>query len=388
MKKALKTAVFTLSLALFAQAATVPLQNMTPLSLGVEYMHTLNGHAGLFDFDSSALGSHLLRLHYSPAEWLRFSAGFGGSVSYAEPFIKGSNANASATAGLGLYTPRLFDLMRVTAGYDGYYLRAAEKYQLIHSSAVRDSTGRVIDTTRTGDFREGYTAAMLHTPYLGLIFHAGRFADIEIGGIYQIFEITKKSRESFNAAEVSNTTNTFLGTPNFEDMDSRGIEKIQEQFRLYAALTLHERESGAYLTGGFSYAITDQQAENRSRLTDFSFWGQIGIIMKENRGTAGRRHGRHQGSYADLITRQELMAGDLNRDIVRDRERHAEYLKKCKNHKHDANNSCIVDKKGNFIPTERDPRLRRGKNVCHPEEEVSAAEIEGDTDITIADTGE
>ncbi|MCL2220078.1 MAG: hypothetical protein FWC23_08220 [Chitinispirillia bacterium] len=345
MKRVLKTAVFTFCFAIIAQAATVPVQNMTPLSLAGEYMHILNGHVALYDFDSSAIGSHFLRLHYAPGQWLRFSAGVGGSVSYAEPFIKGSRADISTTAGLGLYIPRLLNFMSLTGGYDGYYLKASEKQETHHRQVVSNEFGGTDTNYYIGNAKTGYTAAALHVPYAALVFHMGRFTDLEVGGLYYYFDLVRKIRTTTqNMPGEDGVMGSTISTNEIRD-------RLHDQARVFATLTLHERESGAYLTGGFSYAITNQFAEDKSRLNDFSFWAQIGIVMTEpSRGAVNRRGHKYDASYAHMIMRQERMAAQLNGDITRDSERMTGNLKRCKNHRHNEKGSCLVDKEGNYLP--------------------------------------
>jgi hypothetical protein len=371
MKRVLKTAVFTLCLAFFTQAATVPVQNMTPLSLAAEYMHTLNGHEALWDADSSALAAHFFRLHYAPANWLRFSGGFGGSHPYAEPSIKGARTDLAVTAGLGLYLPRAFDFLSLTAGYDGYYLKTSERAQTSRRAVIPllwddDGVAAGFDTISFVNYeKRGYTSAALHVPYAAAIFHMGRYADLQIGGLYQYFDLIKKTRTS---------TTREMREDGFADEVIESLDVIpniiQEQVRVFATLTLHERESGAYLSGGFSYALTNQALEGKSHLNDFSFWAQIGLVMTEKR-TTPRRGGRYRGSYADLIMRQEYMAAELNRDFLRDKQRRAEYLKKCKNHRHDDQGNCIVNAEGEYLP------LRQGQDAT-----------EKDGDIIILNFGE
>ena len=323
MKRVFKIAVFTFCLAAFSHAAVVPVQNLTPWSLAAEYQGMLHGHEGLYDFDSSALASHFLRLHYAPCFFLRFTAGIGGSHAYAEPSIKGTKAGFSATAGFGLYTPRLFDFLTITAGYDGYYLKASEKQNYYHSGqfgVLLDDAPATVDTLYVGVAREGNTAAALHIPYLGARFHIGRHFDVEVGGLYQYFDIMKKNLTERNAVPFSLDGVTTILIEDVVRTEISDGAKLADQFRAYAAMTIHERESGAYLTGGFSVALPmgDNQVENKSHLTNFSFWAQIGLMMRDPRGDA-RAAGFHSREYARLKARQDRMAAALQRDHNRDR---------------------------------------------------------------------
>jgi hypothetical protein len=309
MKRLLQSAVFTLCAAALSQGAAVPVRDMTPFTLGAEYLGMLHGHEGLYDFDSSALGAHFLRLHYAPLPYLRFSAGLGGSHSYAGPFIRGSRAGAAAAGGAGFYAPELFNYFTFTAGYDGYYLKASEKLAVYGSYfAPRfDSEGAQVggDTISYISYsRDGRTAAALHAPYAGVIVSIGRFFGIEVGGLYQYFEIIKRSRAVAGGAPGGDG-GVADGVAVFEEI--KGM--VQGQVRLYAAAAIRERESGAYLAGGLSYAITDA-VEGKGRLNNLSFWAQVGLLMKDPRGAP--RYGGPGGGYAELKRRQDRMAAELS----------------------------------------------------------------------------
>ena len=284
------------------------MENATSLSLGAEYMGMLNGHPGLYAFDGSSIGSHFLRLHYAPWHFLRFSGGIGGSHSYSDPHIDDSKAGLSFTGGAGLYSPSLFDFLTLTGGYDGYYIKAAE-----------------------GD--NGRTMAHLHTPYFGFIFHVGRYINFETGGLYHRFEFKEKTDKNGTALTDG---------------------KLLEQGRMYGTFTIHEGQSGAYLSVGASYALCKQYADNTNTWSDASIWAQAGIILRDPRGHAAPRH-RRGDAYSTLKMRQERMAGDLYLDFDRERMLSAEEHKepaRHKNHKHDDQGSCMVGEKGNYIPVD------------------------------------
>jgi hypothetical protein len=288
---------------------------MSVWSLGAEYFGTLNGHDELYNFDSSSLGAHFLRLHYAPLPYMRFSTGFGASHSYADPHIKGSKAGFAATAGVGLYLPKLFDFLSLTVGYDGYYMKASEKQEYYHRTLETNESGTTDTVFYVGTGREGHTASALHTPYLGLIFHAGKFTDIEIGGKYYYHDLWKKNRTDTEFGPDSEPL--WCITREFDTENN-----IADQVRLYSTLTLHERQSGAYLSGGFSVALTNR-TQDKSYLTNFSFWTQVGLIMRDPRANAPR-HGEYSKTYIDLKTRQDRMAETLQRDADEEVIRRAE----------------------------------------------------------------
>lgn len=291
---------------------------MSALSLGAEYYGALYGHYALYDFDSSALAAHLFRLHYSPAPWLRLTGGVGGAYAYATPSVKGAEAGLALTGGVGFYTPKLFRWLSLTAGYDYIGMAAKEKSAVYKTRAVPlldPATGAAVgfDTVRyAGSVTDGSTAAFIHALGAGVIFHLGRFADCEIGGVYHIFNVAKKERTVLNTdyddegEPVTATVRKSIGD---------GGESA-DQVRLYAAVTLHDRESGAFVAGGAGYALTNSAENDKTILPNFSFWWQAGLIMRDPRDGAPR-HGRRDAAYAGLKIREERMAEALRRDAER-----------------------------------------------------------------------
>ncbi|GBU20814.1 hypothetical protein R80B4_00699 [Fibrobacteres bacterium R8-0-B4] len=329
MKKILLTAT-ALALGLYAipsPAAVVPVQDMSALSLAAEYYGTLNGHFALYGFDSSALSAHFLRLHYSPAPWLRLSGGLGGGRAYASPSIYGAETGLSMTGGVGFYTPRFFKFLSLTAGYDCSYITAAERSDIYRSHAiprVNPATGAAdgFDTVvYVGEAKRGATTAILHAPSAGIVLRLSRFADCEIGWVYHYFNIKNKDRTV--TVTDYNDSGTAVTVPDYKTTGKGG--EITDQARLYAALTLHERNSGAYISGGASYALTNAVDNDNTILPNFSVWGQIGLIMRDPRepprdGLWRRRRG---GTYEELKIREERMAEALNYGSGRgERHRH------------------------------------------------------------------
>ena len=300
-------------------AAVVPMRDMSALSLAAEYYGTLNGHAVLYDFDSTALEAHFLRLHYSPAPWLRLTGGIGGSRAYGSPLIKGVNAGLALTGGVGFYLP--LKRLSLTAGYDCFHMTARENSTTYRSHVIprpNPETGAAagFDTVRyVGEVREGATTAILHAPGLGVIFRLSRFAECEIGGIYHYFNIDKKDR---SVADTSyNDDGAMVTVSEYRTTNKGG--NILDQTRLYAAVTLHERASGAYVAGGVGYALTNKVDNDNTILPNFSLWGQIGLIMRDPRDPRndGFRHRRRGGTYAELKAEEKRMAEELNSDEER-----------------------------------------------------------------------
>jgi len=312
MKKLLSAAVFTVITAVFAHGAGVPVQNMTPFSLGLEYHGTITGHPTLYNFDSSSFVSHFARLHYSPFKFLRLSGGIGGSHAYNSannpmgdnPKGRDNKTGFSATGGAALFLPKLLPVLSITAGYDGSYLKYGEEDTLYILNNNRD-------TVLINFNSYGKTIGKLHAPYAGLIFHPNRFMDVEIGGMYKIFEVTK-TRTNNDWTWVDDSTRILAGSVT----NSVG-EQIKEM-RIYGSVTLHEPRSGAYLSAGAS-AAPKIKSENRTNnyLTRSSMWLSIGAIIRDPR--YGRcTKGEFSDSYLELKQRQNEMAQELLRDIDRE----------------------------------------------------------------------
>jgi len=320
MKKAFKTAVLAFCLAIFAQGASVPVQDMTAFSLGVEYESSLHGHAGMYDFDRSALWSHMLRLHYAPLPYIRFSAGAGGSHQYANPSIDGAKAGIAAAGGVGLYLPKPLSFaagalamsLSFTGGYDVYYLNAAvDDKKYLMAPILNEPTGEQFAFEALSV--RGKTAAMLHAPYIGAILHLGRFVDIEAGGLYRYFEAEKELR----TLEFDENYNTV------SDVTDRLDGAVSEQWRFYGSLTFHERKSGAYLSGGASYApaVKGTKDANKGYLVRYTAHAQAGLIMRDPRGSASKKAKfEYSDTYMELKERQEDMAESLSRGIDGDKE--------------------------------------------------------------------
>jgi len=313
--KVIKTAVFAFCLAVFTQGATVPVQNMSLFSLGAEYYGSLNGHPAMYNFDSTALGAHILRLHYAPIPFFRLSAGVGGSHQTGDN-LKGVKAGVSGTVGAALYTPKLANFLSVTAGYDWFYLKAKLDDRKFLTAPIINEDGEITDEFFAFEALtlKDKSTAQMHVPYAGLIIHLGKYADLEAGGQYRIFDLDRK-RTVLERDQNYKVTNE----------DFRDTSELSKQIRIYGNLTLHERESGAYVSGGVSYApIKDDDFKDKNLWVKFSAHAQIGIIMRDPRGSSKKDKGEYSDAYIELKARQDSMAEALSRDIERDKERNRE----------------------------------------------------------------
>jgi hypothetical protein len=327
MKKLLSAAVFTVIIAAYAQGAGVPVQNMTPYSLGVEYHGAINGHPMLYSFDSSAIVSHFARLHYSPSKFFRFSGGIGGASPHnnAHYFLGSgysykidSKMGLSATGGAALFLPKLLPVLSITAGYDGSYLKYVEEETRIPTSIYGDDHLTTPDTA----FVFGKTMGKMHTPYVGFIFHPNRYVDFEVGGMYKIFDMRKSRHYNYwgweyeldNDGKKTDSVWTYHYTATKNSDDEKALKEIKEikEMRVYGSITVNEPTSGAYLSAGLSVApkVKDEFKTN-NWLTRSSMWLSVGVLLKDPSHNKKKSTGRYSGSYNEMKIRQNEMAQDL-----------------------------------------------------------------------------
>jgi len=232
MKRLLTGALFTLLVSIYANAS-VPVQDMSPDALALEYHGTLNGQ-NTFDDDRSVLAMHMFRMHYSPAPTLRLTIGVGNSNFYIDNQIR-CQKGVSLTAGAALFIPKIHPLISFTTGFDGYYISG-------------------------GSGEEARSVGLLSVPYAGIIVHVSEFVDLEVGGSYSTFDIQKKYSD-----------------------DTSPFSRIEDQARLYSTLTLHDPESGVYLSGGMSCIANSPRTLKDSFANSASVWFQFGIILKQEK---------------------------------------------------------------------------------------------------------
>jgi hypothetical protein len=233
MKRLLTGALFTLLVCVYA-SASIPVQDMSPDALALEYHGMLNTQ-NTTDEDRSVLATHMLKMHYSPAPTLRLTIGVGNSTFFIDNQIR-TQKGLSLTAGTALFIPTISPLVSITAGYDAYYISNSSE--------------------------ETRTTGLLSVPYAGIILRMSEFVDFEIGGSYQTFNMQKKYPDDFST-----------------------LPGIEEQGRLYSTLTLHDPETGVYLSGGMSCAANTLRSFRDSFPSNTTVWFQFGIILKQEKVT-------------------------------------------------------------------------------------------------------
>jgi len=309
MKKLLSAVVFAAVTAAFAHGAGVPAQNMTPYSISIEYDGLLAGHPGLFALDSSSVAAHVARLSYSPIKYLRLSADLGGGRPFADPRLKGARSGLAAGGGAALFLPKPLPFLSVTAGYDGRYVKYSEADTIY--GLKRPAPGSDGDTVSYILLsKSGKTSAALHTPYIGVILHAGRFVDFEIGGLYHSFDVDKtltvNGFEWDDAAGVAVSTGT----------TARPAVEIVNEARVYASATLHEGKFGSYLSAGVNAAPA---VNEKSWLSSSSVWVSVGVVLTD-RARAGKRKGAFSESYVELKELEKEIADELASEYKADKK--------------------------------------------------------------------
>jgi len=330
MKKLLSAAVFTVMVAVYAQGVSgVPMHNTNPYSLGLEYHVSVDGHPMLYTFDSSSIVSHFARFHYAPCKFVRLTAGIGGATPMNNTHsVIGvthkidSKMGLSATGGVALTLPKLIPVLSITAGYDGSYIRYTEEETRIPLYMVSDDQQIAL-----ADSVEifGKTTGKKHTPHIGLILHPNRFVDVEIGGMYKIFDIRKFRNYSYyvwDHTDPDNPTWMLHSTPVETGSDEPRFNdnKKIEEMRIYGSVTISEPRSKAYLNIGASAAPkAKEEYETGSWLTRSSFWVSAGTFIRDPRLQKNTKK-EFSPSYVDLKRRQNEMAQELLRDIDREIE--------------------------------------------------------------------
>jgi hypothetical protein len=195
--------VFLLSIA-SALYAHAPVQDMTRLSLGLEYAALFRGQVITKQKVPSHENIHLISLQYAPVPYLLFKLG-GGAEKFTVDEYQGVNFDGNygfaPTGAISLFSPFFADrMLRVTAGMDFVYFKSEDDLDNIYSGFALNPCG-------------------------GLIFSAGKRFDIELGAKGHII-----------AGQMEDS----LGSK--YDFSNR------YKYRGYCRLTLHSPLEGAYIS--------------------------------------------------------------------------------------------------------------------------------------------
>ena len=218
-------------------AAGIPIQSMTPSTLGIEYAGLASGQLLSDDSSHTSLMAHYFRLQYSPFRYMSFSLGMGSSRfalgSKSSPEFSG-NSGFAGSAGVTLYLPRVHELMSLTTGVNSYFFSSSNE--------------------------QANTLGQLLVPFAGLIVHLKPYVDLELGGMYHTLDGQSKVEKMV----VSNYEN-------------------RQKVRLYSSLTLHDPESGVYVSGGMSSSGDLSNSFKKGAPYQSSVWFQFGILLRQDR---------------------------------------------------------------------------------------------------------
>ncbi|MBN1308820.1 MAG: hypothetical protein JXA18_12930 [Chitinispirillaceae bacterium] len=138
-------AISTLLFSSVLAASGVPVEDMSPFTLGIEYQGMIAGQTITRASVHSLFRPHYLTVRYAPLPYLLVSAGAGSakfSIAEYDSTRFDGNRGISAAIGLHGFTPRLIDFLMITAGTHGYLLNSTQDdYRYI--AAVADPVAGV-----------------------------------------------------------------------------------------------------------------------------------------------------------------------------------------------------------------------------------------------------
>jgi hypothetical protein len=110
--------------------AGLPVQDMSASSIAVDYTGLWRGETITEGEIAAHENAHHLDLRYAPVPYVAFSLGFG-IAGYTVDTVRLTQFKGvpgpSLSFGLDLYSPRFFDILRVTCSAKGYYLYTRNK---------------------------------------------------------------------------------------------------------------------------------------------------------------------------------------------------------------------------------------------------------------------
>ena len=249
-------------------ASGVPVEDMSPGTLGIEYKGMLTGQTITKAEVASTFKAHYCMLRYAPIPYLLVSFGVGGSHFSVEEYDSTrftGKSGVSTALGLNGFSPVLINLLVVTAGVQAYLLNSSQQ-----------------------DYR--YTAGVIN-PSLGLRILLGGFTDIEAGVRGQVLVGTMK-RPSDKGGNLFANNNYPRG---------------------YLAAILHSA-SGVYAT--FAFDVSPLASSDLSGdLNEASLSFQIGFLLSSKRfakkGDSGNKNINYFKEYENMKKECDNMANDL-----------------------------------------------------------------------------
>jgi hypothetical protein len=224
--------------------AGLPIQDLSPASIGVDYSGTWRGEEITTQNVPAHESVHHVNVRYAPLPYLLLSAGIGGAnytVDTCNQIQFKGGFNFSPSLGIALFSPSLLNKkVRFTAGVKSHYMH----------------------TTNT-DKSFVYSGPVV-VPNAGLIFSLGEYVDMELGG-RGLFLFGQMQEGSLPALSFSNA----------------------DQKRIYFSVMLHTPAEGAYMmfdfdgSEGISMNWSDGPAES-------SFGISVGVILRQPKDRVSR----------------------------------------------------------------------------------------------------
>lgn len=263
----LKSIIITLCSSMLFLGNSVPIEDMTRSTFGIEYSGLVSGQTITKAEVSSRFQTHYFMMHYSPVSFLLISAGIGGSSFSTDIYNLSSfkgKTGFSPAAGLHLVSPELIRHIAITGG---------SSVSLINSDNKNFS----------------YTTVFV-TPDAGILFYAAPILDFSIGVKGQILTGTMKGPGSSSSFSNNNYVRGFLSA------------------------TLHSANSGSYAT--FTFDISPKSSTDWSYTpNEASFGVQVGYLLKNIFRSI--RHNSNKNAK-DIETMKQLQ--DKMSDDIKERE--------------------------------------------------------------------
>lgn len=237
-------------------------------AIGIEYSGMIGGQTITETAATTVLKTHYVMLRYAPLPYLLLSAGTGATKYSTDEYDSArftETPGASASFGLQGFTPRMFNLLMITAG--------AHTYLLNSKFGWHRYIGTLID------------------PGAGAVFVIADRFDIETG--VKAFVLFGRKEATYHVTDFSN-------------------ENIM---RWYLSLTLHSPVEGAYCS--ITADLSPNSSIESNGLREASLSLRIGAIIRPFRNIAFRNEIKKNidsfRSYGTMKLQQEKMAENLKK---------------------------------------------------------------------------
>jgi hypothetical protein len=211
-----RTILFLIAAMSLQAFANPPIRNMTPFSLGIEYAATFRGQLITQASVNAVERQHILKLHYSPIEYVQVYLGGGADrleVKYESVDIHfDGRYGFSPVAGLSLNTPAFVrKVLRVTAGVDYLYLNSKDSYSFKYSGSIIDlNLGIIAHTGPYIDMNAGVKGHFIDGTMKDILGNEYAFSNVENLRIYFDFTVCSKkgafAQVRMDASPLAQTT--------------------------------------------------------------------------------------------------------------------------------------------------------------------------------------